>query len=277
MVAFAGYPLVVKDRIDGGRCPVLRRPLSQVTLEAMASVADEIALGIEQVRANEARLRDSRARFQAIVNTAIDAIVSIDREGTVLSFNPAAERIFGFTTQEILGRNVTKLMPSPHREEHDEYITRYLETGNRALSVEPRGSGKEEGRHGLPARDRRQRARHGQRPDLRGHPSGYHQRKAAEEEIRELNASLERRVAERTAEFSSWPRSSTRRPTRWRSDARRRHLWENRAYRDAVGRLVGSEPLEVARVSPGRVGGEDPPRGLPGASATGTGKARRKC
>ena len=53
----------------------------------MASVADEIALGIEQKRADEA-LRDSEAKLQAIVSTAVDAIITIDVAGTVLSFNP---------------------------------------------------------------------------------------------------------------------------------------------------------------------------------------------
>ncbi|MGA8347589.1 MAG: PAS domain S-box protein, partial [Isosphaeraceae bacterium] len=70
MVSFAGYPLVVKDRIVGVMALFARRPLTHATLQAMASVADEIALGIEQKRAEEA-LRDSEAKLQAIVNTAV--------------------------------------------------------------------------------------------------------------------------------------------------------------------------------------------------------------
>jgi PAS domain S-box-containing protein len=71
----------------------------------------------------------SQARWRAIVDSAVDGIVVIDQHGRVESFNPAAERLFGYTAQEVLGRNVHMLMPSPYREEHDSYLSRYLATG----------------------------------------------------------------------------------------------------------------------------------------------------
>jgi PAS domain S-box-containing protein len=77
----------------------------------------------------EAALRDSEARCTAIVQTAVDGILTIDACGIVVSFNPGAERLFGYTAGEVLGRNVRMLMPSPYREEHDGYLARYHQTG----------------------------------------------------------------------------------------------------------------------------------------------------
>src|SRR5499426_408068 len=77
----------------------------------------------------EAVLRDSEARTHAILQTAVDGIITIDIQGLIESFNPAAERLFGYSAEEVLGQNVRVLMPSPYREEHDGYIARYLQTG----------------------------------------------------------------------------------------------------------------------------------------------------
>jgi two-component system sensor kinase FixL len=71
----------------------------------------------------------AEARWHAIVDSAVDGIVVIDARGRVEAFNPAAERLFGYTAQEVLGRNVNLLMPSPYREEHDTYLSRYKATG----------------------------------------------------------------------------------------------------------------------------------------------------
>jgi PAS domain S-box-containing protein len=67
-------------------------------------------------------------RLRGIMNTVADGIVTIDAAGIVESFNPAAERIFGYAAAEVVGRNVAMLIPEPHRARHDEYIARYLET-----------------------------------------------------------------------------------------------------------------------------------------------------
>ena len=66
-----------------------------------------------------------------IVNTAVDAIITIDDQGIVWSFNPAAEKIFGYNSEEIVGKNVSLLMPSPHREQHTQYLARFKSTGER--------------------------------------------------------------------------------------------------------------------------------------------------
>lgn len=79
------------------------------------------------------------AKYLALVDTAVDPIVVINAVGTVQSFNPAAERTFGYTAAEVIGRNVKMLMGEPHHSRHDGYLRRYLETN------EPRiiGTGRE--------------------------------------------------------------------------------------------------------------------------------------
>ncbi len=68
-------------------------------------------------------------RFAAIVETAVDGIISIDETGEIQSVNPAAERIFGFASAQLIGSDVSVLMPAPYRDEHAGYVSEYLRTG----------------------------------------------------------------------------------------------------------------------------------------------------
>jgi two-component system sensor kinase FixL len=77
--------------------------------------------------------RESEARAQAVLETTVDGIITIDAEGTVESYNQAAEEIFGYDAEEVIGENVKMLMPSPYREEHDEYLRSYHETGHKRI------------------------------------------------------------------------------------------------------------------------------------------------
>jgi two-component system, LuxR family, sensor kinase FixL len=82
---------------------------------------------------NDSALQEREARLRSILETAPDAIIVIDERGIMESFSPAAERLFGFTAAEAVGRNVNVLMPSPYRERHDGYIRHYLDTGERRI------------------------------------------------------------------------------------------------------------------------------------------------
>jgi len=73
--------------------------------------------------------KDSEARIQAILDTTVDGIITINEFGKIESFNPAAERIFGYESSEIVGHNVRVLMREPDRGAHDGYLENYLETG----------------------------------------------------------------------------------------------------------------------------------------------------
>ncbi len=93
------------------------------------SLHEEIA---ERQRAEHA-LRDREARLRSIVETAVDGIVLINEQGVIESFNRAAERIFGYPAAEVMGRNVSMLMPPPYRDEHDQYLQSYRDTGIRKV------------------------------------------------------------------------------------------------------------------------------------------------
>jgi diguanylate cyclase (GGDEF)-like protein/PAS domain S-box-containing protein len=79
-------------------------------------------------RALEALQLES-VKLHKILETAGEGIVSIDATGNIQSFNRAAQKIFGYSESEVMGKNVTLLMPHPHRDNHDEYLTRYLQSG----------------------------------------------------------------------------------------------------------------------------------------------------
>lgn len=93
------------------------------------AVAQDIT---ERQRAQEA-LREREARLSSIIETAPDAVITIDERGIIQSFSVAAERLFGYEAGEVIGRNVSMLMPSPHHENHDGYLARYLATGERRI------------------------------------------------------------------------------------------------------------------------------------------------
>jgi len=82
----------------------------------------------ERKQAEEA-LRQRKEHLRATLNTVTDAIITIDRGGMIASVNPATERMFGYGAAEMIGQNVSLLMPSPYREEHDRYLENYHRTG----------------------------------------------------------------------------------------------------------------------------------------------------
>jgi PAS domain S-box-containing protein len=96
---------------------------------ALCGISTDIT---ERKRVEEALLETSE-RMRAILDTAVDGIITIDERGVMLGCNPATTRLFGYTPQELLGRNVSMLMPEPYRREHDRYISSYLRTGVRKI------------------------------------------------------------------------------------------------------------------------------------------------
>lgn len=75
-------------------------------------------------------LSRAESEWKALLDAAVDAIIVIDHRGHIETFNAAAEVIFGFDAHEVIGKNISLLMPEPYQSEHDGYLNNYLETGN---------------------------------------------------------------------------------------------------------------------------------------------------
>ena len=93
----------------------------------------ETNVDVSALRTMQAHLVAREAHLRSILDTVPEAMVVIDESGTITSFSAAAERLFGFSTGEVIGRNVKMLMPEPDRGAHDGYMERYLETGERRI------------------------------------------------------------------------------------------------------------------------------------------------
>jgi PAS domain S-box-containing protein len=119
-----------KEEVMGVMAFFSRRidPPDEDLLTLMDLLGRQIAGFVKRKQAEHA-LRDSEEQLRSIVNTAVDAIITTDGQGRIVSFNRAAERMFGYTAAEAVGQNVGILMPSPYCQEHDEFIARYLQTG----------------------------------------------------------------------------------------------------------------------------------------------------
>lgn len=108
------------------RCVLVNLPDGDpVVIEANSDVS-ALRKAEEAVRAREAHL-------SSILDTVPDAMIVIDQGGNVMSFSKAAETLFGFTSEEICGQNVKKLMPEPYRAAHDGYLDHYMQTGEKRI------------------------------------------------------------------------------------------------------------------------------------------------
>lgn len=105
--------------------------LLNISLEA--AVLWVTAYLVLRYRASSRSLEDREHRLRVLVGTVVDGVMIIDAKGSVQEYNPACEQLFGYKSEEVIGQNVKMLMPSPYREEHDEYLHRYRTTGNKRI------------------------------------------------------------------------------------------------------------------------------------------------
>lgn len=116
-----------------GHGPRLATGAMAIEPEAKSARRPSLRSNGGEPRRRTASSPDSEALLQAIFETSPDGLITIDEAGIIRSFNPAAERMFGHRAAEVIGRNVTCLMPSPYREQHDDYMRRYFCTGEKRI------------------------------------------------------------------------------------------------------------------------------------------------
>ncbi len=124
ILALAGFSIGLIGRSNLAKLQQ-RADLEERVAERTIRLSAEVA---ERTKTESALLTE-QARVRGILETAVDAIITINEKGIVQSVNPAFETMFGFHSEEILGRNIREIMPSPYREEHDGYLANYLRTG----------------------------------------------------------------------------------------------------------------------------------------------------
>ncbi len=134
--SFLGLPLVVGEEMVG-MIGIANRPggYDEDLVRFLAPFLSTCGNLIHAFRSRRerdralARAEEEKRRLQAILDGAVDAIVTINEDGSIESANPSVERVFGYLPGELVGRNVSLLISEPHRSRHDGYIRRYLETG----------------------------------------------------------------------------------------------------------------------------------------------------
>ncbi|RMH03518.1 MAG: response regulator [Nitrospirae bacterium] len=124
-----------RDDLDHGDLSIEGKDEMSQVAQAFLSIAERLKLKCREAQAEalrasraEEQQRTSERQIRAVMESAADGIITVDEEGIVRAFNQAAAAIFGYQADEIIGRNVSRLMPMPHAQHHDGYIARYLQS-----------------------------------------------------------------------------------------------------------------------------------------------------
>lgn len=130
---YAGAPLHAPDGSRVGTLCIIDDKPRHLSEDDFATLRDLAGIVETEMVRTHLLASASEARIRAIVDTVIDGIISIDAQGLVQTANLAAERIFGYGREEMLGRNVNMLMPEPYHSDHDGYLHSYLTTGRKKI------------------------------------------------------------------------------------------------------------------------------------------------
>ncbi|MGI9594632.1 MAG: sensor histidine kinase [Acidimicrobiales bacterium] len=142
--------------------------------------------------------------WQAVLRTAVDPIIVIDEQGIILRANEATEGLFGYAAEYLVGKNVSLLMPEPYRSEHDDYLKRYLDTGEaRIIGIGREVEAQKADGQIFPIALAVSEIKWGERCWFTGIIHDLTNRRAVENELRRAKEQLEDRVRQRTAELEA--------------------------------------------------------------------------
>ena len=123
---FTTTEIELLDQVSDNIAISIHSAQSRLKMQVLLDESQELTQSLQD---QQQVMLESEERIRAIVDTVVDAIITIDEQGIIDTFNPAAEQIFGYSWSEIVGQNVNKLMPEPYHTEHDQYLTDYINTG----------------------------------------------------------------------------------------------------------------------------------------------------
>jgi two-component system sensor kinase FixL len=124
---------VVKPPTSDWPTEILESVIFALIGGGMAWMGEQLQRKRLSASTSQAEALSREAHVKSILDTVPDAMIVIDEQGIIQSFSSAAERLFGYGSSEVLGTNISRLMPSPYRENHDSYLGRYLATGERRI------------------------------------------------------------------------------------------------------------------------------------------------
>jgi PAS domain S-box-containing protein len=266
----------IRHRTRDGR--LLDVEIAAHTLEFRGHAAVFVVVhDVTERKRTEAALRRSEARHRAILEAALDSIITMDGDGRVIEFNPAAERTFGYRRENVVGRLLAELIVPPDlRQAHRDGLAHHRATGERTVlgrHIEMRAVRADGGEFPV---ELAITSIHGDGEELYTvHVRDVTERKQSEEALRRLNAELEQRVSQRTVEleaavdeleaFSYSVSHDLRAPLRsidgfsqalledagpTLTDETRRHLDRIRAATQRMGQLI-DDLLTLSKVSRG--------------------------
>lgn len=138
------------DYIAKGDFQVALEPSGIRELDAMSSGINRMT---KERQKFESSLQAKEKEQGEILNSMIDGVITIDETGKIISFNPAAEKLFGYNYEEVIEKNISQLMPNPYADAHDNYIQRHLKTGeSRIIGIGREVTGLHKNKHTFPIR-----------------------------------------------------------------------------------------------------------------------------
>jgi len=193
-----GYQIPIRGRDELAQTAGTFNRMSLDLQQSYRQLNDALA----EARRTGGELALSEAKMRAVLDGAVDGIITIDDKGIIESFNPAAEGIFGYSSPEVIGKNVTVLVPEPHKKSHDLYLRRYIESGiARIIGIGRETEGEHKDGQTFPIELGVSEINVNEKRLFTGIVRDITARKQTEEELRQHRENLELLVDERTREL----------------------------------------------------------------------------